>query len=144
MTVGEWANVALMELRVCFRMWYVFADSSKRRARDQEHLLRLFKRARNRKKCHRILRVWKQMVGPRQRAAEGRASGLPFDDRHAGDARTASDLVHAVIFSPRPPPPPPSVYSRVKHPVRHRRGTRSSMVQGSDPVPFASPPARGG
>ena len=60
--IGMWTDVALKDLAEPFRLWYIYADTSRRRAADRERLLRLYRRSKNRIKCHRILKAWKHFV----------------------------------------------------------------------------------
>lgn len=57
-----WADFSLKDLGEPFRMWYIFADFSKKQTKELERLLRLFRRSRNRKKTHSILKAWKHLV----------------------------------------------------------------------------------
>lgn len=61
-TVGMWADFSLKDLGEPFRMWYIFTDFSKKQTKEQERLLKLFRRAKNRKKVLFILKAWKHLV----------------------------------------------------------------------------------
>ncbi|CAM9702792.1 unnamed protein product, partial [Choristocarpus tenellus] len=73
--VGKWANNSLKELSVPFRMWYIFADLSRREQQDHERLMRLFRRNHNRRICHFIMRAWKHQAR-KITAIYGRVEGL--------------------------------------------------------------------
>ncbi|CAN0229446.1 unnamed protein product, partial [Pylaiella littoralis] len=69
-TVGMWADFSLKDLGEPFRMWYIFTDFSKKQTKEQERLLKLFRRAKNRKKVLFILKAWKHL------AVYGRIEGM--------------------------------------------------------------------
>lgn len=60
--VGMWADFSLKDLGEPFRMWYIHADYSKKQTKEHERLLRLYRRAKNRKMTHGILKAWKHLV----------------------------------------------------------------------------------
>ncbi|CAM9356271.1 unnamed protein product [Scytosiphon promiscuus] len=68
--VGMWADFSLKDLGEPFRMWYIYADFSKKQTKEHERLLRLYRRAKNRKMTHGILKAWKHL------AVYGRIEGM--------------------------------------------------------------------
>eukprot|EP00903_Cladosiphon_okamuranus_P007081 g6881.t1 len=68
--VGMWADFSLKDLGEPFRMWYIYADFSKKQTREHERLLKLYRRAKNRKKTHSILKAWRHL------AVYGRIEGM--------------------------------------------------------------------
>ncbi|CAM9191270.1 unnamed protein product [Hapterophycus canaliculatus] len=68
--VGMWADFSLKDLGEPFRMWYIYADYSKKQTKEHERLLRLYRRAKNRKMTHGILKAWKHL------AVYGRIEGM--------------------------------------------------------------------
>ena len=71
-----WTDFALKDLAEPFRLWYIYADTSKRRTADHERLLRLYRRSKNRKKCHRILKAWKHLVSVERSTLRSKDSGV--------------------------------------------------------------------
>lgn len=60
--VGMWADFSLKDLGEPFRMWYIYADYSKKQTKEHERLLKLHRRYKNRRKTHIILKAWKHLV----------------------------------------------------------------------------------
>ena len=57
-----WADFSLKDLGEPFRMWYIYADYSKKQTKEHERLLKLYRRAKNRKKTHSIIKAWRHLV----------------------------------------------------------------------------------
>lgn len=57
-----WADFSLKDLGEPFRMWYIYADNSKKQTKEHERLLKLYRRAKNRKKTHSIIKAWRHLV----------------------------------------------------------------------------------
>lgn len=72
--VGMWADFSLKDLGEPFRMWYIYADFSKKQTKEQERLLKLYRRAKNRKKTHSIIKAWRHLVSVVFVSWVGRAS----------------------------------------------------------------------
>ncbi|CAM9767630.1 unnamed protein product [Ectocarpus sp. 12 AP-2014] len=68
--VGMWADFTLKDLGEPFRMWYIYADYSKKQTKEHERLLKLHRRYKNRRKTHIILKAWKHL------AVYGRIEGM--------------------------------------------------------------------
>ncbi|CAM9356602.1 unnamed protein product [Ectocarpus fasciculatus] len=68
--VGMWADFSLKDLGEPFRMWYIYADYSKKQTKEHERLLQLHRRYKNRRKTHIILKAWKHL------AVYGRIEGM--------------------------------------------------------------------
>lgn len=61
-TIATWEECS--SVQEPFRMWYIYAEDSKRQSEEHERLLRLHRRAKNRKKCHTIMKAWRHFVSP--------------------------------------------------------------------------------